>query len=405
MCRFESIWSAAVLAAVAATTATAQEDVLVPGGPLKYSVRPLPPHATPPAGEFGASQPFHFIAEQKQAETETEGELWLGVQIAVAPEMVKRQLKLEHGLAVEEVAPESPAAKAEIKRFDILVKADGSTLKEPGDLMKSVESSQGKEMTLTLVREGQDQSIKVTATKRPESKRMDVRVLRPELSEEIQRLEEALARIKAKAGDKGVELLFAKPALVPSRADLNRSFSWKIGDAKQAEFPTDLSIELRKSGRDPARIHVKRGDQEWDISEKEVDKIPDDIRPHVMRYLGHGPVLFRSPIAIEDRVIRVGPEGQVEGEVHLPPLPPRPPVPARPAPPPVPPLPPVKAKIAVEPRAATAARREPVERPEIGEQQSEKLDAILRKLDSVERLQSEVKGLRKELDEVRAKKN
>ena len=404
MHRFKSIWSAVLLAATATTSA--QENVLLLGGPIEYTVRTLAAAPPPQASATGESHPFYFVAEQeKQPEASAEGEFWLGVQIAVAPEILKRQLKIEHGLTVEDVAPESPAAKAEIKHFDILLQADGTTLKEPGDLMKSVESSQGKEMTLTLVREGQEHSLKVVATKRPESKKLDVRVLRPELSEEIRRLEEALARIKAKAGDKGLELMFAKPAFVPPRADSNHTFSWKIGDARQPEFPADLSIELQKSGRDPARIRVKRGDEEWDISEKEVEKIPEEIRPHVRRYLGQGPSLIFSPVAVEDRVIRVGPEGKVEGEVHLPPLPPRPPVPVRPALPPVLPPPPVKAKIAVEPPAATATRRDTVERHEIDEQQSEKLDAILRKLDSVERLQSEVRELRKELDEVRAKKN
>src|SRR5205085_284230 len=97
-----------------------------------------------------------------------QSEYWLGLQLAALPEIVKKQLAVEDGLTVEEVAADSPAAKAEIKKFDILVKAGDTPLKSLSDLVKAVDASQGKEIIITIVRGGKDSTVKVAAIRRPE---------------------------------------------------------------------------------------------------------------------------------------------------------------------------------------------------------------------------------------------
>jgi hypothetical protein len=324
---------------------------------------------------------LYVVADQAEPADEREEEYWLGVQLAALPELAKKQLGVEHGLAVEDVAPDSPAAKAEIKRFDILIKADDTPLKDAGDLVKSVEASQGKEMTLRVVREGKDRTVTVIATKRPETAKV-LRVRRPEFAEEIKRLEEALAHLKAKAGNKGVDLLFARPAIVAPKAEMNQAFSFFFEGGKPADFPNDLSVQVNKRGKEPAQIHVKRGDKEWNITEKEIDQLPEELRPHVMHYLGKGSAYARGP-----RALHLNPQGKVEGEIRIPPMPPmppRPPVAPRPAAAPTR-IRPADPAIAAE-RRIIDTRRAP------GDQ--EKLDAILQ----------ELKELRKEVDEVRSKK-
>jgi hypothetical protein len=50
-----------------------------------------------------------------------------------------------------------------------------------------------------------------------------------------------------------------------------------------------MSVVIRKEGDHPATITVKRGDEKWEVTEKELDKLPADVRPHVERMLGRGP--------------------------------------------------------------------------------------------------------------------
>jgi len=54
-------------------------------------------------------------------------------------------------------------------------------------------------------------------------------------------------------------------------------------------------IAVTKTGNEPARISVKKDGQTWEVTEKELDKLPPDIRPHVERMLGGtGPIDIES---------------------------------------------------------------------------------------------------------------
>ena len=53
-------------------------------------------------------------------------------------------------------------------------------------------------------------------------------------------------------------------------------------------LPPNMSIVVSKEGDQPARIVVKRGHEKWELTEKELDKLPADVRPHVQRMLGRG---------------------------------------------------------------------------------------------------------------------
>ena len=111
-------WPAAAVVAAALgwpLMASAQEDVLVPGGPIELRVEPLKAEIAQLADVLVAR-----VNDSDDEETSS-SDYWLGVQVAALPELTKRQLALKHGLAVEDVTADSPAAKAEIKRYDILL--------------------------------------------------------------------------------------------------------------------------------------------------------------------------------------------------------------------------------------------------------------------------------------------
>jgi hypothetical protein len=52
------------------------------------------------------------------------------------------------------------------------------------------------------------------------------------------------------------------------------------------DLPKGLKVLINKDGDGPAKIHVERGDDEWDVTEKELDKLPEDVRAHVQKFLG-----------------------------------------------------------------------------------------------------------------------
>jgi len=93
--------------------------------------------------------------------------MWLGVAVAEATEALSSQLGLKpgEGLLVSYVAPESPAAKAEIHSNDVLVDLDGQILVLPMQLRKLVQMhSQGDTVKLTLFRGGKKQTVSTKLT-------------------------------------------------------------------------------------------------------------------------------------------------------------------------------------------------------------------------------------------------
>jgi hypothetical protein len=219
------------------------------------------------------------------SEDQPTSQFWIGLGLGgELSDIVREQLGLEHGLLVDSVYPESPAIKAGFKKNDILVKVGDQPLKEAADLVKAVEEAKETELTIGLLRGGKETSIKVTPMKRAPQE-VEARIIElpqdgqpGQLQEEIKRLEEALKALRGKGGNEGAGIFFARPGVVAPRAvDVI---------VKRGEFPKDLSIQINKEGDKPAKIHVKQGDKEWNVTEDKLGELPDDVRPHVHHFFG-----------------------------------------------------------------------------------------------------------------------
>jgi hypothetical protein len=94
---------------------------------------------------------------------------FLGVETSQVPDVVSEQLGLAKGLGlvVEYVVPDSPAASAGIQQNDILKMLNDQILMEPSQLRKLLQTfSDGAEVTLTILRKGQEQKITVKLSKK-----------------------------------------------------------------------------------------------------------------------------------------------------------------------------------------------------------------------------------------------
>src|ERR1700757_234139 len=94
---------------------------------------------------------------------------YLGVETSQVPTVVSEQLGLAKGLGlvVDYVEPNSPASAAGVQQNDILKMLNDQILTEPSQLRKLLQTfSEGTEVTLTVLRKGQEQKLIVKLAKK-----------------------------------------------------------------------------------------------------------------------------------------------------------------------------------------------------------------------------------------------
>jgi membrane-associated protease RseP (regulator of RpoE activity) len=119
---------------------------------------PQPPHPPHPPG-----MPGHHEKGPKVPIT------YLGVDTSQVPTVVSEQLGLAKGfgLVVDYVEPNSPAATAGVQQNDILKLLNDQILIEPSQLRKLLQTfPEGTEVTLTVLRKGQEQKLTAKLAKK-----------------------------------------------------------------------------------------------------------------------------------------------------------------------------------------------------------------------------------------------
>ena len=87
----------------------------------------------------------------------------IGISIRdVEPAEAARQ-KIQGGVFVEEVRPDTPADKAGLKRSDIIVEFDGERVRSARQFSRLVqETAPGRSVKASVVRSGQEKEIQIT---------------------------------------------------------------------------------------------------------------------------------------------------------------------------------------------------------------------------------------------------
>lgn len=128
---------------------------------------------TPPAPPQAPGQP-HPPAPGGHEKAPKVPVIVLGVETSQVPSVVSEQLGLSKGLGlvVEYVVPDSPAATAGIQQNDILKMLNDQILIEPSQLRKLLQTfADGADVTLTILRKGQEQKVTVKLTKKEKPQR------------------------------------------------------------------------------------------------------------------------------------------------------------------------------------------------------------------------------------------
>ncbi len=114
---------------------------------------------------------------------------WIGVIVQDVTPVIAEQFKLERprGVIISDLAPSGPAARAGLKRGDVVLAWNGQEVKDFGHLRNLIaESRPGSQARVTIIREGRQQELAITVAERPvERPEPEARAGLPEPAERI----------------------------------------------------------------------------------------------------------------------------------------------------------------------------------------------------------------------------
>jgi membrane-associated protease RseP (regulator of RpoE activity) len=198
------------------------------------------------------------------------GPYWIGAECVEASDALRSQLSLDkgRGLVVLDVVADSPAAKAGLKKHDVIVTVGEQPVGQASELVKAVDKAKESEVKLGILRAGKSESIAVKPEKRKATGNrfflfdrapLDVRMLRPGM-------------------------------VLPKGAE----FHIKI-EPFRADLPEDMTVTITKQGKETAKIAVKQGDKSWETTADKLGELPDDVRKQI------APMMMALPFPHSDR--------------------------------------------------------------------------------------------------------
>ena len=182
---------------------------------------------------------------------------------------------------------------------DVISSVDGKPVGEVDKLIAAIEAAQGKQINLTILRAGRSLEIAVTPGKRPEgsvSKRAsatgnfefkldngNVVFSTPENAKANPNPKDESSTKDARAAEaqKWIAGHMAAPGQMIATAPQVIAFS-----AGKMELPDDVTVTVTRQGKQPTKIMVTKGKESWEVTDSQLDKLPEPIRALVMMAIG-----------------------------------------------------------------------------------------------------------------------
>lgn len=201
---------------------------------------------------------------------------WIGIQGRNIENEVLRthfQLAADMGVVVEQVVDDSPAAKAGLRRHDIILRANGDAVDNMRVLQEHVRTGKDKPLELKIIRLGKKENIVVVPETRPEQ--LDLPQNGFDRFGGNGRQGDMMQQLMQQFGGRNFG-----PGMV-FRGGGGQAFDFN-------QMPNGVSVSVQRNNDEPAQITVQKGDKTWNIvgdDEESLNQLPDDVRPFVKRML------------------------------------------------------------------------------------------------------------------------
>lgn len=283
----------AVTAALAAPLAIAEDER-----------RPEPqPQLRAPDSPRGSERPARMMRPAA----------FLGVATSPVPPVLAAQLGLPEGfgLVVDEVMPDSPAGQAGVQRFDVLRLFNDQQLTDPGQLATLVRAqAKDTDVTLTVLRKGQEQKLSMKIVERPMPVRMPFPGPSGEMKEQLGRLKDGIGdgvrRLQEQAGDYEKRI----------REYQERLKNWRGGPGAEMPKPPEFHPSVEPAENRPGRGAQDRAPEtERTVTRNtasakalmkddsgEIEVTSTDGRRHLIAKNAKGETVFDGPIDTPEQI-------------------------------------------------------------------------------------------------------
>ncbi len=209
-------------------------------------------------GEEQNRAKIHFVVT---GDAQASGDHFIGVVLEPVGPPVRAQLGLEEGrgMLVGEVLKDSPAARAGLRKHDILLGCGEQVIASADDLKNVLNKSNGKELTFQIIRSGKKQEVRVKAERRSSKSVVQSTVKNVVTADNV-------------AEGSPYRIHMIRPAI---------ALESKLGD-----LPEGMTVTIQKSGAKPAKIKIQKGKEKWQATEGKLDSLPEEIRGPLQRMLG-----------------------------------------------------------------------------------------------------------------------
>jgi serine protease Do len=194
---------------------------------------------------------------------------WLGVRIQPVTDDIAESLKMEmpRGALVSGIIEGGPITKGEIKPGDVIVRFDGMDVAEIRDLMRAVgESPVGKAVDVVIIRDGKEQTVRVTLGRLEDGEHLAARQTEPPNGEGAKPGEPPAAQLPASDTVLGMKLAVL---------DADRRKSFGIAEEVKGVVVTEVQPNSPAAER-----RLEAGDVIVEVGQ-EAMKTPEEITARV----------------------------------------------------------------------------------------------------------------------------